>query len=142
MKNKVVFILFLFILVFLFIFINNFLLQKDKYSIDAELNKCISQTSDTQVMNNCSRNALEKWSIEQNKLINDLEKLLDKKDYEQLQKTQYLWEQYKNSEMETIDKMLNNKDGSMYLNVKYGLQIELVKNRTLQLKEYLNVINE
>ena len=38
--------------------------------------------------------------------------------------------------------MLKDKQGTMYLNVDNGLKVDIVRQRALQLQEYLKTIND
>ena len=67
---------------------------------------------------------------------------MDKESYKSLINSQNSWEKYKIDEFRSIDKMLKNKQGTMYLNVDKGLKVDIVKQRALKLKEYLNTVND
>ena len=56
--------------------------------------------------------------------------------------SQNSWEKYKIDEYNYIDKMLENKQDTMYLNVNKGLKVDIVKQRALKLQEYLNTVND
>ena len=110
--------------------------------IDKAEQECISKTSDTQVMNQCSITAQNAWEKETKKTLSQLKYVLDKESYKSLIKSQNAWERYKVDEFEAIDNMLKDKQGTMYLNVDKGLKVDIVRQRTLQLQEYLKTIND
>ena len=116
--------------------------QTTLHPIDKAEQDCISKTSDTQVMNQCSIFAQNAWVREIKKTLSQLESVLDKESYKNLMESQDSWEKYKNDEFHFIDKMLNNKQGTMYLNVNKGLKVDIVKQRALKLQEYLNTVND
>ena len=112
------------------------------HPIDKAEQDCISKTSDTQVMNQCSIIAQKEWEKEIKKTLSELKSVLDKESYKSLINSQNSWEKYKIDEFRSIDKMLENKQGTMYLNVDKGLKVDIVKQRALKLKEYLNTVND
>ena len=116
--------------------------QTTLHPIDKAEQDCISKTADTQVMNQCSITAQKEWEKEIKKTLSELKSVLDKESYKSLINSQNSWEKYKIDEFRSIDKMLKNKQGTMYLNVDKGLKVDIVKQRALKLKEYLNTVND
>ncbi len=116
--------------------------QTTMHPIDKAEQDCISKTADTQVMNQCSIIAQKEWEKEIKKTLSELKSVLDKESYKSLINSQNSWEKYKIDEFRSIDKMLKNKQGTMYLNVDKGLKVDIVKQRALKLKEYLNTVND
>ena len=116
--------------------------QTTLHTIDKAEQDCISKTADTQVMNQCSITAQNEWEKEIKKTLSELKSVLDKESYKSLINSQNSWEKYKIDEFRSIDKMLENKQGTMYLNVDKGLKVDIVKQRALKLKEYLNTVND
>ena len=116
--------------------------QTTMHPIDKAEQDCISKTADTQVMNQCSITAQNEWEKEIKKTLSELKSVLDKESYKSLINSQNSWEKYKIDEFRSIDKMLENKQGTMYLNVNKGLKVDIVKQRALKLQEYLNTVND
>ena len=116
--------------------------QTTMHPIDKAEQDCISKTADTQVMNQCSIIAQKEWEKEIKKTLSELKSVLDKESYKSLINSQNSWEKYKIDEFRSIDKMLENKQGTMYLNVNKGLKVDIVKQRALKLQEYLNTVND
>ena len=116
--------------------------QTTIHPIDKAEQDCISKTADTQVMNQCSITAQNEWEKEIKKTLSELKSVLDKESYKSLINSQNSWEKYKIDEFRSIDKMLENKQGTMYLNVNKGLKVYIVKQRALKLQEYLNTVND
>ena len=116
--------------------------QTTLHPIDKAEQDCISKTADTQVMNQCSIIAQNEWEKEIKKTLSELKSVLDKESYKSLINSQNSWEKYKIDEFSSIDKMLENKQGTMYLNVNKGLKVDIVKQRALKLQEYLNTVND
>ena len=111
-------------------------------NIDAELESCMSKASSTQDMNNCLDIAQKAWEKETDKTIFSLKSKLNKESYKKLKKSQELWEEYKISEFQTIDNLIEQKHGTIYLNLQKGFKVDITKQRTLLLKQYLNTIDE
>lgn len=116
--------------------------QTTMHPIDKAEQDCISKTADTQVMNQCSVTAQNAWEKEIKKSLSELKSVLDKESYKSLMNSQNSWEKYKIDEYNYIDKMLENKQGTMYLNVNKGLKVDIVKQRALKLQEYLNTVKD
>ena len=116
--------------------------QTTLHPIDKAEQDCISKTADTQMINQCSITAQNEWEKEIKKTLSELKSVLDKESYKSLINSQNSWEKYKIDEFSSIDKMLENKQGTMYLNVDKGLKVDIVKQRALKLKEYLNTVND
>ena len=104
--------------------------------------KCIANTSDTQEMNKCSKIAQVSWEKEIKKSLVQLKKRMDNTSYKSLMKSQRAWQEYKNQEFSFIRKIINNKQGTMYLNVEQGLKTNILKQRALILQEYIETIND
>ena len=104
--------------------------------------KCIANTSDTQEMNKCSKIAQVSWEKEIKKSIIQLKKRMDNTSYKSLMKSQRIWQEYKNQEFSFIQKITNNKQGTMYLNVEQGLKTNILKQRALILQEYIETLND
>ncbi len=104
--------------------------------------KCIANTSDTQEMNKCSKIAQVSWEKEIKKSLIQLKKRMDNTSYKSLMKSQRIWQEYKNQEFSFIQKITNNKQGTMYLNVEQGLKTNILKQRALILQEYIETLND
>jgi uncharacterized protein YecT (DUF1311 family) len=116
--------------------------QTKMHPIDRAEEACIDKTADTQVMNKCSDIAQRAWENEIAKTLSELKSAMDKESYKSLMNSQKSWEKYRDNEFQAINLMLLNKQGTMYLNVSKGLKVDVVRQRSLKLKEYLNTIND
>lgn len=116
--------------------------QTKVHPIDKAEEACISKTADTQAMNKCSDIAQKAWEKEIVKTLSELKSVMDEDSYKSLLASQKSWEIYRNNEFQAINKMLADKQGTMYLNVSKGLKVDIVKQRALKLKEYLNTVND
>ena len=110
--------------------------------IDRAEEECIAKTSSTYEMNRCSVIAQKKWEQEIQNNLDTLKKNLTEDDYAVIEKSQQAWNEYKIAEYELIDKIISYKQGTMYSNVREGLRTDILKQRALKLKEYINIYSD
>ena len=110
--------------------------------IDRAEEECIAKASSTYEMNRCSVIAQKKWEKEIQNSLDTLKKNLTEDDYAVIEKSQQAWNEYKIAEYELIDKIISYKQGTMYSNVREGLRTDILKQRALKLKEYINIYND
>lgn len=110
--------------------------------IDKIEQDCISKTADTQEINKCSQKAQELWKKDINKNLAELKKILSAEDYKKLQLSQTSWENYVGKEYEFINTLTSFTQGTMYLNTREGWRTEILKQRALALREYLNTLKK
>ena len=108
--------------------------------IDKIEQDCISKTADTQEMNKCSQKAQQLWEKDINKNLAELKEILSAEDYKKLQLSQTSWENYIDKEYEFINSLTSYTQGTMYLNTREGWRTEILKQRALTLREYLNTL--
>ena len=131
----------LFSILFIFLFFGG-VSRTEAYPVDEELEKCLSKTRNTQEMNICADIARISWEKEVEKTFFALKLMLDKKSVKKLEESQKAWEKYRDNEFQSIDRMFEEKQGTMYFNIKKGLKVEIVKQRALNLKKYLDTLNK
>ena len=110
--------------------------------IDRAEEECIAKASSTYEMNRCRVIAQKKWEQEIQNSLDTLKKNLTEDDYAVIEKSQQAWNEYKIAEYELIDKIISYKQGTMYSNVREGLRTDILKQRALKLKEYINIYND
>lgn len=115
---------------------------EEVYPIDKAENACISKTNSTADMLKCTAIAYESWDKEMNKYYNLLIKKLSVEQKSELLKAQKSWLSFRDNSFTFINSSIRKKQGTMYLNVASGERKEIVKQRTLQLKEYYQIISE
>ena len=131
-----------FVLIFNFIFNGNFVFATETvYLIDKIEMECISKTDDTLEMNKCSLVAQEAWHNEIENSLIELKSILKPQDYKILQEAQLAWEEFYKVNTRFTDLYPQYKSGTMFQNVKQGWRTGLVKQRALDLKEYINTFN-
>ncbi len=110
--------------------------------IDKIEQDCISKTADTQEMNKCSQKAQQLWKKDINKNLAELKEILSAEDYKKLQLSQTSWENYIDKEYGFINSLTSYTQGTMYLNTKEGWRTEILKQRALTLRGYLNTLKK
>lgn len=117
-------------------------LAEEVYSIDKAEDACISKTSSTAGMLKCTAIAYDAWDKEMNKYYNLLMKKLPTEQKNELLKAQKSWLTFRDNDFTLINNSIEEKQGTMYLNIASGERREIVKQRALQLKEYYQIISE
>lgn len=110
--------------------------------IDKIEQDCISKTADTQEMNKCSQKAQQLWEKDINKNLAELKEILSAEDYKKLQLSQTSWENYIDKEYGFINSLTSYTQGTMYLNTREGWRTEILKQRALTLRGYLNTLKK
>ena len=110
--------------------------------IDKIEQDCISKTADTQEINKCSQKAQELWKKDINKNLAELKEILSAEDYKKLQLSQTSWENYIDKEYGFINSLTSYTQGTMYLNTREGWRTEILKQRALTLRGYLNTLKK
>ncbi len=110
--------------------------------IDKIEQDCISKTADTQEMNKCTQMAQELWKKDINKNLAELKEILSAEGYKKLQLSQTSWENYIDKEYGFINSLTSYTQGTMYLNTKEGWRTEILKQRALTLRGYLNTLKK
>lgn len=110
--------------------------------IDKIEQDCISKTADTQEMNKCTQMAQQLWEKDINKNLAELKGILSAEDYKKLQLSQTSWENYIDKEYGFINSLTSYTQGTMYLNTKEGWRTEILKQRALTLRGYLNTLKK
>ena len=110
--------------------------------IDKIEQDCISKTADTQEMNKCTQMAQQLWEKDINKNLAELKEILSAEDYKKLQLSQTSWENYIDKEYGFINSLTSYTQRTMYLNTKEGWRTEILKQRALTLRGYLNTLKK
>ncbi len=115
---------------------------EDFNKIQTASENCMSQTANTQVANQCSITEQKAWEQEINKLITDYKNILTPEDYKLLLKSQKAWENYKRESFKIFSKIPSYKSATMFQNIQQGCKTGIVKQRALNLYEYLQYFKE
>lgn len=101
--------------------------------IDKMEKNCISKNYTTQEMNECIYKVNVAYEKEIDKYLLLLKSITSTKDFEKIQLSQTQWEAYIDSEV-VLYNLIKQKQGTMFQNVAYNFQKELVKQRALELE--------
>lgn len=118
--------------------------QEKEKSIDQQLKTCldIEQNQTTAGMIECTNRAQEQWDKELNKNYSLLIGKLSADEKEKLKVAQRNWIAYRDKEIEFARTMYINMQGTMWRVVLADRQMELTKQRALELKVYLGNLTE
>ena len=116
--------------------------SSEKHRIDFQLEECLNDewTQSTVDIMLCTDDALNEWDKELNIVYQKLMKLLTDDQKTTLRQAQKEWIKYRDLEFANIDSIYN-MDGTMWGQVRIMERLEIVKNRTLSLTHYLEVLD-
>jgi uncharacterized protein YecT (DUF1311 family) len=118
--------------------------QMSKESIDpieSRLEQCIDKDPTTAGMTNCTIQSAEAWDKEMNAVYSKLLNRLDANGKAALLKSQRQWLSFRDSETEFIAAYYAGFQGTMYLPMRAGDRADLIKERTIKLRSYLDTLN-
>ncbi len=114
--------------------------QVDKtYKIDKELQDCLesSENYTTQGITDCVNKATLKWDTELNKKYKELLDLLTEEQKEKLKIAQREWIQYRDKEIEFINQLYFDMQGTMWIPIAAQTKLSLTRKRTIELESYI-----
>lgn len=88
----------------------------------------------TSGMNKCVYDSVNDWEKEINKHLAALKKITDKGQYAFVQQAQKDWEIYRKSQSIANSELLQSKQGTMYINIKTGMNVDIYESRAEELK--------
>ena len=117
--------------------------QKVKeHPIDKALGDCIDKDGSTAGMVQCISNAEEKWDKELNRAYGELMKRLTPQGKSALKEAQLQWIKFRDSEFKLQDSIYSKLEGTMYIPMSADSRMQVVKNRALELRSYLDLLKE
>ncbi len=116
--------------------------KNQKHPIDRALGECIEKDWSTAGMKNCTYKAQDSWDKELNKNYNALMKELDPEEKEVLKSSQKKWLEFRDNEYKVIDAVYSKLQGTMYITMRVGERLDIVKQRALILKNYLDLLRD
>ena len=106
--------------------------------IDTDLEKCLSQRNFTAGQISCASSARDSWDKELNKSYLSLTQKLSKTGKKELVEAQRNWILFRDSEFKLIDKYyFDVKKGTLFYVIAENKKLEIVKERALQIEEYV-----
>lgn len=128
-------------ILFLFLFSSTCFAEVEN-SIDERMKTCLQIKSHqtTAGMNNCVITAKKSWDKELNKTYQKLFAELTDEGKKKLELSQNQWIIQKDLQFSFLNEMYNRKkfSGSMYSNIRNMEQLSIIKNRVLELHNYIN----
>lgn len=120
--------------------------KDEKDPIDKWLDRCIEKDYSTLGVVKCYDEAIDMWDVELNRVYKKLMKSLKPNERKLLRASQREWVKFKEKEFEFLNSypyMNNNKveHGTMSLIVVQERKLDIIKHRTLELKEFLDFVN-
>lgn len=109
--------------------------------IDKALEECIARDNSTTGMTSCTYEACKLWDAELNRVYNQLRAVLNPDAKKALKAAQLKWLKYRDSEFRLIDSIYSSLEGTMFIPMRAGDRMDIVKNRAMELESYLDLIN-
>jgi uncharacterized protein YecT (DUF1311 family) len=116
--------------------------EERRHPIDKALEACIDTNGSTAGMVQCTNNAYAAWDKELNKNYGDLMRALKPKQKETLRLAQLEWIKYRDLQFNLINSIYDTMDGTMYIPMRVSARMQVVKERALELKDFLNLVTE
>ncbi|MBF0546624.1 MAG: DUF1311 domain-containing protein [Candidatus Riflebacteria bacterium] len=115
-----------------------------KHPIDVIVEKMMDQDSSTAGMIQALAKGCELWDKELNKQYSILVKLLanDKEAIQELKESQNLWLKHRDAEKKLIASIYGKKEGTMYRPMAVEAEMELIKQRTIQITNRVLTIQD
>lgn len=111
--------------------------------IDLQLEKCLNTNISNSEKRKCIEVAEASWDKLLNKYYGLLIDKLPRESQNKLRESQRNWIKYRDTEFHFINEyFLNYKQGSQYYLIGDNKRLELVKKRTLELKEYYDYFDK
>ena len=106
--------------------------------IDVLERECLNNTSSTASMIACTQQAKKMWQKEMEKYYSLLLDKIPQPNRKNLHNSQKYWLNYQSEQAKLTNELLNEQQGTMYLNVRENLQKQTVKTRAIELRELHN----
>ncbi len=129
-------------LLFLAILAGHATAQDSKHPIDVWFANCVAQDNSTAGQRNCYGNAYTLWDKELNQQYKNLMKRLDANGQKALKASQAAWLKFRDAESKLSGLIVNSREGTMWLIVGDSDRMELIRKRALELKRYLEILDE
>lgn len=109
------------------------------YQIDKELQDCLdsSENYTTKGMTDCVSKATLEWETELIKKYRKLLDLLTEEQKEKLKIAQREWIQYRDKEIEFINQLYYDMQGTMWIPIAAQTKLSLTRKRTIELESYI-----
>jgi uncharacterized protein YecT (DUF1311 family) len=112
------------------------------HAIDKALDACIDKDPSTAGMVRCLDIAYQAWDRELNRNYLAAMKKLSPSAKQSLKAAQLQWIKYRDAEFKLIDDVYSTLEGTMYIPMRVGQRIEVIKQRALELATYSDLGGE
>src|SRR3979409_122907 len=116
--------------------------EQPQHPIDKALEACIDKNGSTAGMVECTDKAYAAWDKDLNKNYVELVRALKPPQKEALRLAQLEWIKYRDLDFKLIDSLYDTMQGTMYIPMRIDARMEVVKKRALELKGFLDLIQE
>ena len=116
--------------------------EQTQHPIDKNLEACIDKNGSTAGMVQCTDTAYAAWDKELNKNYGTLMKALKPSQKEALRLAQLEWIKSRDLDFKLIDSIYDTMQGTMYIPMRIDSRMEVVKKRALELKGFLDLVQE
>lgn len=110
------------------------------HRIDKITDDCMEKDGSTAGMSECMNQAYQLWDAELNKIYNQLRTLLKPDAKDALKTSQLEWIKFRDAEFVLSDKIYSELQGTMYIPMRAGDRVEIVRKRTLELGSYIDLL--
>lgn len=117
--------------------------ESNKQDINAELQQCLDSAENytTAGMSNCVIKATAKWDKVLNQNYKKLMSLLSPETKKKLRESQRKWIEFRDKEILLSRELYNELGGTMWIPIIYETNMKLTRDRALELKQYINHID-
>ena len=113
-----------------------------QHPIDKALDACIDKNGSTAGMVECTDKAYAAWDKELNKNYSELMRTLNPKQKEALRLSQLEWIKHRDLEFKFLDSMFDTFQGTMYIPMRVGARLDIIKGRAVELKQNLELYQD
>ena len=113
-----------------------------QHPIDKALDACIDKNGSTAGMVECTDKAYAAWDKELNKNYGELMRALNPKQKEALRLSQLEWIRHRDLEFKFLDSMFDTFQGTMYIPMRVGARLDVIKQRAVELKQNLELYQD
>lgn len=104
------------------------------HPIEKAVQECMKKEDYTTVgMSKCVDDSINDWNKEIDKYLSLLKEMLPEEQYDLLETSQNKWEDYKKAQWAFLNAAIDEKHGTMYINVLSGDRAGVVENRAKDL---------
>jgi uncharacterized protein YecT (DUF1311 family) len=116
------------------------LTEKPNHPIEQWTRHCTAKEYSNQALMHCYQQAYDKWDHELNQIYHQLRLQLDTAGQSKLRQTQRRWLAYRDSEFDLVKHLYGHLDGSMWSLIIAITKMDMVKQRALELDDYLTTL--